>query len=439
MTVYRKIERFADPQTSRTPPQKEPDPDLGYDIIPKERYTSPEFMQLEWDRMWTKVWLMGAWIGDLQNPGDYVVTEIGKESIVITRDENGDYNAFYNVCSHRGNQVAYGKGGNTKTFRCSYHLWEYNLRGEIVNVPDQETFPQGVPCEKLAIVKLPCAAWGAWVWFSLNPDVEPLEDFLGMIPEHLDPYHFEKMALVNDVTVEWDVNWKASVDAFNETYHVAGTHPQLMWMLEDMDVQIDCYEKNNRYLIPFGCVSTHIEDGTPIAEALRVFMESYGMDPDNFDGDGLEVRRGIQKWVRANAEVQGFDYSELNDDQLTDDYHYMIFPNITFNTHCNSVMVFRQRPHPTDPNKMFYDVQNYSMMPAGTEWPERPPHRQWKHGEDTLGEVLDQDASTLPMVQRGMNSTGFRGLWISSQELRIRHFHKTLDDYLHRNPIKWMT
>ena len=117
----------------------------------------------------------------------------------------------------------------------------------------------------------------------------------------------------------------------------------------------------------------------------------------------------------------------------------MIFPNITFNTHCNSVMVFRQRPHPTDPNKMFYDVQNYSMMPAGTEWPERPPHRQWKHGEDTLGEVLDQDASNLPMVQRGMNSTGFRGLWISSQELRIRHFHKTLDDYLHRQPIKWMT
>ena len=105
----------------------------------------------------------------------------------------------------------------------------------------------------------------------------------------------------------------------------------------------------------------------------------------------------------------------------------------------NPLMVFRQRPHPTDPNKMFYDVQNYSMMPAGTEWPERPPHRQWKHGEDTLGEVLDQDASNLPMVQRGMNSTGFRGLWISSQELRIRHFHKTIDDYLHRQPIKWMT
>ena len=145
MTVYRKIERFADPQTSKTPAQKEPDPDLGYDFIPKERYTSPEFMRQEWDRLWTKVWLMGAWEGDLRNPGDYITTKIGNEHIVITKDENHQYNAFYNVCSHRGNQVAYGASGNTETFRCSYHLWEYNLRGELIHVPDAETFPRARP------------------------------------------------------------------------------------------------------------------------------------------------------------------------------------------------------------------------------------------------------------------------------------------------------
>ncbi len=437
MTVYRKIERFADPQTSKTPAQKEPDPDLGHDFIPGERYTSKEFMQREWDRVWTKVWLMGAWEGDLRNPGDYVVTEIGNESIVITKDENGQYNAFYNVCSHRGNQVAYGQCGNTETFRCSYHLWEYNLRGELVNVPDIETFPQGAPCEKLSIKKVPCDSWGGWVWFSLNPKAEPLREFLGMIPEHLDPYHFERMALVNDVTVEWDCNWKASVDAFNETYHVAGTHPQLMTMLEDMDVQIDCYERHNRYLIPFGCVSTHLKDGTIISEELKNFMRSYELDPESYAGTGLDVRRDIQKHLRKNGEAMGFDFSELNDDQLTDDYHYMIFPNITMNIHCNSVMIFRQRPHESDPNKMYYDLQNYSLIPEGEPWPERPPHRQFKHGEESIGEVLDQDASNLPMIQRGMNSAGFRGLWIGDQELRIRHFHKTIDEYLFRRPIRW--
>ena len=116
----------------------------------------------------------------------------------------------------------------------------------------------------------------------------------------------------------------------------------------------------------------------------------------------------------------------------------MIFPNITMNIHCNSMMLFRQRPHETDPNKMYFDLQNYALLPKGAEAPERPVHRQFKHGEDSIGEVLDQDASNLANVQRGMNSRGFRGLWISDQELRVRHFHKTLDDYLFRDSIKWV-
>ena len=41
------------------------------------------------DRLWTKVWNMGCWEGDLKQPGDYVVTQLGKESIVLTRDEDG--------------------------------------------------------------------------------------------------------------------------------------------------------------------------------------------------------------------------------------------------------------------------------------------------------------------------------------------------------------
>jgi hypothetical protein len=29
-----------------------------------------------------------------------------------------------------------------------------------------------------------------------------------------------------------------------------------------------------------------------------------------------------------------------------------------------------------------------------------------------------------------MQSKAFEGLWVGSQELRIRHFHKVLDDYV---------
>ncbi|MEX2523448.1 MAG: aromatic ring-hydroxylating dioxygenase subunit alpha [Gammaproteobacteria bacterium] len=413
----------------KTPLEKYPDPDLGNDVIPKERYTSAEFMQQEWENIWTKVWLMGALEQDLREPGDYVVTEIGRESILIVRQQDGGVRAFYNVCQHRGNLLRPKGLGSTESFQCAYHHWEYHLDGSFKRIPDEETFPQGRPCAGLE--EIPCDTWGSWVWFSLNPDVEPLKDYLEEIPQHLDPYHFERMALTRDVTVEWDCNWKASVDAFNESYHVQGIHPQLLYHLDDINLQIDCFNRHNRYLIPFVTVSPRITPPNALPEGIKMLMKDAGMDPADYEGKVTDVRRDLQKWKRENGPKQGKDYSDLHDEQLTDDYHYLIFPSVTLNTHADDYWLFRQRPHATDPNKMYFDIMTFELVPEGEEWPERPEHMEFKHGEKSIGLVLNQDAYNLPGVQHGMLSRGFRGLWIGDQELRIRHFHKVIDDYIY--------
>lgn len=36
----------------------------------------------------------------------------------------------------------------------------------------------------------------------------------------------------------------------------------------------------------------------------------------------------------------------------------------------------------------------------------------------------------LPRIQAGMRSAAFRGLHLSAQEIRIRHFHHTLMQYI---------
>jgi hypothetical protein len=46
------------------------------------------------------------------------------------------------------------------------------------------------------------------------------------------------------------------------------------------------------------------------------------------------------------------------------------------------------------------------------------------------GELLTQDFYNLPRIQAGMQSSGFSGLHLGDQEIRIRHFHHTLDGYL---------
>jgi hypothetical protein len=50
--------------------------------------------------------------------------------------------------------------------------------------------------------------------------------------------------------------------------------------------------------------------------------------------------------------------------------------------------------------------------------------------EQKLHLALQQDAAAAPPVQAGMRSAGFRGLELAHQERRIRHFHRTLDEYL---------
>ncbi len=412
-----------------TPTEKAPEPVLGTELIPKERYTSKEYMELEWERMWTRVWNMAGRESDIPNVGDYFTTELGPESFLIVREAEDKVRAFYNVCPHRGNQIRNPGMGHAESFQCAYHFFEFNLDGSKKFVPDEDTFTQGVP-QETALVEVPCDVWGGFVWFNMNPDAEPLLEFLDPVNQHLDPYHFEEYAIVQDLTVEWDTNWKASVDAFNEVYHVQGIHPQLLESLDDIHVQIDLYERHNRYLVPFGLVSPRYPNQKEVTQPLREFMVAAGIDPDTFEGGMGDVRPAMQAATKKSAAAQGLDVSELNDDQLSDDYHYYIFPSLTFNTNALNFLFFRQRPHPTDPNKMFFDMQTYVRIPPGVDHPPRPIHAQYKHGEISIGLVMDQDSYNLPRVQKGMNSRAYKGLLINYRERRIRHMHKVLDNYL---------
>ena len=143
------------------------------------------------------------------------------------------------------------------------------------------------------------------------------------------------------------------------------------------------------------------------------------------------IREAVQKQKRATQEELGKDFSELHDDQLTDDYNYLVFPGVTFNTHSDDLMLYRHRPHPSDPNKCLFDVWMFELIPEGEEWPELPKHDFRPEGSTrSLGLVIDQDAANLASVQAGMNSAGYPGLWLSDQEIRLRHFHKTITDFI---------
>ena len=326
--------------------------------------------------------------------------------------------------------------GRAREFACAYHGWRYGIDGRLEAALDAHSFPQGCPQDRLSLRRVRCDTWGGFVWVSLAARGESLREYLGVLPEHLDPYHFEEMSIVDDVSVEIPCNWKTSVDAFNEAYHISGTHPDTLDVNDDVDVPIDCYERHTRMILRLATASPrHPEHGQVTQRIREHFLATAGVDPAAFQGGAEEVRPAIARAVReVQGPALGADFSELHDAQLVDDFHYTIFPNVTLNIFGRSCWLFRHRPHATDPERMHFDFFNLVRAPRHAI--PRAEHRE-ERLDDALrlepvgggGELLAQDFYNLPRIQAGMRSSAFEGLHLGDQELRIRHFHRTLEGY----------
>ena len=121
-------------------------PALAGTPITRDRYSSTAFMEQEWEKLWTKVWLLVARAPEIPEPGDYSVEEIGPESFITVRQKDGSIRSFYNVCQHRGSRITFAHEGTAERFVCPYHGWEWATNGILENVGDPEDFRGGNPC-----------------------------------------------------------------------------------------------------------------------------------------------------------------------------------------------------------------------------------------------------------------------------------------------------
>ena len=285
-----------------------------------------------------------------------------------------------------------------------------------------------------------CDTWAGFVFVCLDPDAAPLADYLGMIPRHLDPYRFEDWKIAYDCTIEIECNWKTCVDAFNEAYHLSATHAWTIEFSDDVNTLYDCYDKHTRMIFPEVQASPrHPGAGTVTPLIKEMFLKRIGVDVENFQGGPADARRAYAEQTRKIAPAMGADVSALNESQLCDDYHYTVFPNMTFNTHALFTWVFTHRPHPTDPNLMYFDF--ISLMNAPSQDVPRPEKQFFRTVDgDTLdgkcdgGDLLDEDLYNLPRIQAGMRSAAFESLHLGKQEVRILHHHRTLEEYLGIGP-----
>ncbi len=422
--------------------------DNGTNRVDPARYYDPEYMQKEWDRVWTRTWTLAGPVTDLREPGDYFVYELGRESIIIVRTETDEIKAFYNVCPHRGNVIAQEEFGTVNQFTCAFHSWQFDLEGHCTRVTDKDMFRKEVLCHGNDLTELRCEVAAGLIFVNMDENAAPLADYLAPVLPRLEAYEIDQMFAVRHLRTEWAANWKTGVDAFYELYHLPTVHPETQCVMESYYAQYDLYENGmSRMIVPFGRPSSIFPDQETVNEGIQSMMRDAGMDPAEFKGNVREVRTAIQQAKRDRAKRLGLNYDNFTDSQLSDSFPYGLFPNVQLGCHPEGVFIMRFLPHPTDPNRFYYDTitmfrpvddptynaPDWMGLPEDTDTTgvTRPDIEYFPVNESPdLGLVLNQDAELLPEVQKGLQSRGFKGPLWSEQEVRLRHFHAELDRYI---------
>jgi phenylpropionate dioxygenase-like ring-hydroxylating dioxygenase large terminal subunit len=420
-------------------------------------YYLHELLPLEKAKLWPKVWLIACREEELKVEGDYVVLDIADESILLVHDGNAP-RAFYNVCQHRGRRLKEGSGNTGKLIRCLFHGWRWSIDGQLNHVTDRDDWDgvEGCGDADLALPALRLESWGGWHWVSMNPEIEPLLDFLAPIPEFFAHHEIEGTRRAWYQSVVFPCNWKLALDAFNEGYHVEATHSQIAKYGRPKSLSralgdhgwfgYPAYlQKFNPATAPAGAADFRkllIRREEERNEWLHALISEYSLkavhrlldDLPEFATYPEVVTRyaALHREEMANAGVKWPDKLVPEDiERAGTSIH--IFPNTVFLPSVDGMLWYRARPNGDDPNSCIYDIWWLQRYPEGKE--PLVQHEFYPSVEAFKGvnPFLEQDFANLAAVQRGIKSRGFKGARPSPvQEVAISNFHRALHSYLAR-------
>ena len=171
------------------------DPHLPIDAAtppPASWYIDPAFLELERETTFRRHWQVVGRLDQVEAPGDFFTGSIVKRPYVVTRDEAGTLRAFYNVCAHHGTCVAQGCG-SVSHFTCPYHGWEYHLSGELKRAPRAGAV-LGLEHKTVGLVPIPVSTFGPFVSLHLG-EGDPAESAAELQSVELQPVELQSVEL----------------------------------------------------------------------------------------------------------------------------------------------------------------------------------------------------------------------------------------------------
>lgn len=206
--------------------------DAGVDAgsVPASIYGNPEIYELELRKVFGRAWVFLAHESEISQNGDYVLRKIGEDDYIVVRDEDGEVNVLFDACRHRGVQVCRADAGNTSHFRCPYHGWTYNTKGNLIGAPLWKNAFEGMSKEENGLIKAPnVESYHGLIFASLDPGAPPLKEYLGGMAWYLDlvfglnEHGIEIIGAPQRFVI--DADWKSGADNFSgDDYHLGTLH-----------------------------------------------------------------------------------------------------------------------------------------------------------------------------------------------------------------------
>jgi len=133
-------------------------------------------------------------------------------------------------------QVCRAELGNASNFRCPYHGWSYRNDGRLTGLPfhiDAYGGDEGFVKSGQTLLPAPnLASYNGLLFINLDPDAQPLEEFLGDFRFYLDFYTKQSTrGLELHGPQRWRIkaNWKIGAENFSgDMYHTPHTHASIV-------------------------------------------------------------------------------------------------------------------------------------------------------------------------------------------------------------------
>jgi phenylpropionate dioxygenase-like ring-hydroxylating dioxygenase large terminal subunit len=193
--------------------------------LPAAFYCDARFYEHELQRLLLRHWHCVGHRSQAPSAGDFFLTDILGESLIIVRAEDGQIRALLNVCRHRGSRVCTLASGHAHggVLVCPYHAWSYNLDGSLRAA---RQMPAALDRGAHGLQRLHAAEIEGLIFVSFAEVPLGLEHVQLALAASARAYGWASARVAHRETYAVRANWKLAVENYMECYHCGPAHAE---------------------------------------------------------------------------------------------------------------------------------------------------------------------------------------------------------------------